>query len=49
MIAVMQPFGVVVVSPYEIGHTGCELKEPAGPLKSLPDETKELMEYTDRH
>lgn len=49
MIAVMQPFGVVVVSPYEIGHTERELKELAGFLKSLPGETKVLMEYTGRY
>lgn len=49
MIAVMQPFGVVVASPYEIGHTESELKELAGFLKSLPGETKVLMEYTGRY
>lgn len=49
MIAVMQPFGVVVASPYEIGHTERELKELAGFLKSLPGETKVLMEYTGRY
>lgn len=25
MIAIMQPFGVVVVSPYEVNHTESEL------------------------
>ena len=45
-VAVMQPFGVVVASPYEVSHTESELKELARFLKSLPGETKVLMEYT---
>lgn len=49
MIAVMQPFGVVVASPYEVGHTERELKELARFLKSLPGETRVLMEYTGRY
>lgn len=49
MIAVMQPFGVVVASPYEVGHTESELKELARFLKSLPGETRVLMEYTGRY
>lgn len=45
-IAVMRPFGKVVASPYEVGHTESELKELAKFLKSLPGETHVLMEYT---
>ena len=48
-VAVMQPFGVVVASPYEVGHTESELKELARFLKSLPGETRVLMEYTGRY
>ncbi len=48
-VAVMQPFGVVVVSPYEVDHTESELKELARFLKSLPGETRVLMEYTGRY
>lgn len=48
-IAIMQPFGVVVASPYEIGHTESELKELARFLKNLSGETKVLMEYTGRY
>ena len=44
MIAVMRPFGEVVASPYEIGHTERELKELTKFLKSLPCETKVIME-----
>ncbi len=45
-IAVMQPFGVVVASPYEVPHTESELMELASFLKKLPGETRVLMEYT---
>ena len=48
-VAVMQPFGVIVASPYEVGHTESELKELARFLKSLPGETRVLMEYTGRY
>ena len=48
-IAVMRPFGEVVASPYDVGHTVSELKELARFLKSLPGETRVLMEYTGRY
>ena len=34
-IAVMRPFGEVVVSPFEVCHTASELSELARLLKSL--------------
>jgi transposase len=46
MIAVMRPFGEVVVSPVEIRHTDSELKDLARQLKSLPGETRVVMEAT---
>ncbi len=46
MIAVMRPFGEVVCSPFEISHTDSELSELARTLKSLPGETRVVMEYT---
>lgn len=49
MIAVMRPFGEVVASPYEIAHTEQELKELARFLKTLPGETKVIMEYTGKY
>ena len=49
MIAVMRHFGEVVASPFEVGHTEGELKELARFLKSLPGETRVLMEYTGRY
>ena len=39
MIAVMRPFGEVVVSPFEVLHTDSELSKLAGLLKSLDGET----------
>ena len=45
-VVVMRPFGEVVASPYDVGHTESELKELARFLKSLPGETRVLMEYT---
>lgn len=46
MIAVMRPFGEVVVSPFEVRHTTNELSKLAGLLKSLDDETRVVMEST---
>lgn len=46
MIAVMRPFGEVVVSPYEVQHTDSELSELAKLLKSLDGETRVVMEFT---
>lgn len=45
-IAVMQPFGVVAASAFEVAHTENELKELAKFLKSFSGETKVVMEYT---
>ena len=46
MIAVMRPFGEIVVTPYEVRHTGSELDELAKLLGSLNDETRIVMEST---
>ena len=46
MIAVMRPFGEVVVSPFEVRHTTSELSELAKLLKSLDGETRVVMEST---
>lgn len=45
-VVVMQPFGVIVVSPYEVAHTESELSKLAAMLKSLSGETKVIMECT---
>ena len=46
MIAVMRPFGEIVVTPYEVRHTGSELGELARLLGSLNGETRIVMEST---
>ena len=45
-IAVMRPFGEVVISPFEVRHTVSELSELARQLKSLGGETRVVMEAT---
>ena len=45
-VAVMRPFGDVVISPFEVGHTVSELSELAKRLKSLDGETRVVMEVT---
>lgn len=45
-VAVMRPFGEVVISPFEVRHTGHELSELARQLKSLDGETRVVMEAT---
>ena len=45
-IAVMRPFGEVVISPFEVRHTDSELSELARQLKSLDGETRVVMEAT---
>ena len=45
-IAVMRPFGEVVISPFEVRHTASELSELARQLKSLDGETRVVMEAT---
>ena len=48
-VVVLRPFGEVVASPYDVEHTESELKKLARFLKSLPGETRVLMEYTGRY
>ena len=45
-VAVMRPFGEVVISPFEVRHTGSELSKLAKQLKSLDGETRVVMEAT---
>lgn len=46
MIAVMRPFGEVLLPPFEVKHTSSELSELARQLKSLDGETRVVMEAT---
>lgn len=45
-IAVLRPFGEIVVSPFDVFHNPKELGELVTLLKSLEGETKVVMEYT---
>lgn len=45
-IAVMRPFGEVVISPFEVRHTDSEVSELARRLKSLDGKTRVVMEAT---
>lgn len=49
MVAVIRPFGELVVKPYEVRHTASELSELASSLKSLDGETKVILEHTGRY
>ena len=49
MVAVMRPFGEVVFSPFEVSHTDKDLTDLAKKLKSLPGETRVVMEHTGYH
>ena len=46
MIAVMRPFGETVIPPFECTHTESELGKLANLLKSLPGESRVIMEST---
>ena len=46
MVVVMRPFGEIVVPLSEVTHSACELSKLAYLLKSLPCETKTIMECT---
>ncbi len=45
-VAVLRPFGEVVASPFNVAHTGSELKSLADFVKKLRGETKIVMETT---
>ena len=49
MVAVVRPFGELVVKPYEVRHTSSELSELASSLKSLEGETRVVLEHTGRY
>ena len=49
MVAVVRPFGELVMKPYEVRHTSSELSELASRLKSLEGETRVVLEHTGRY
>ena len=49
MVAVLRPFGEVVMLPFEVGHSNAELNALAEQLKSIEGETRVVMERTGRY
>ena len=49
MVAVLRPFGEVVMLPFEVGHSNAELNALAEQLKSIEGETRVVMEHTGRY
>lgn len=49
IVAIVRPFGELVVKPYEVRHTSSELSELASTLKSLEGETRVVLEHTGRY
>ena len=45
-VAIMRPFGEIYRTPFDVSHTGSELSDLAKLLKSLPGETRVVMEAT---
>ncbi len=42
-VAVMRPFGEIVLSPFEVNHTYDELKQLATKIKNLNGESRVIM------
>lgn len=49
MVAVLRPFGEVLMLPFEVGHSNAELNALAEQLKSIEGETRIVMEHTGRY
>ena len=45
-VAILRPYGKVVASPFDVAHTGSDLRALADLIKKLPGETKVVMEAT---
>lgn len=45
-VAVLRPFGEVVVSPFDVIHNGTDLQRLADLIKALPGESRVVMEFT---
>ncbi len=45
-VAVLRPFGEIVAEPFDVVHNDNDLKKLIDYIKSLPSQTKVVMEYT---
>ena len=48
-VAVLRPFGEVVMKPFDVYHTSADLNELANLIKSLDGESKVVMEHTGKY
>lgn len=48
-VAVLRPFGEVVLPPFEVRHNADDLRALAAKLKSIDGETRVVMEHTGRY
>lgn len=49
MVAIMRPFGEIVVSPFEIKHTSSDINSLIELIHSVDGESRIVMEHTGRH
>lgn len=49
MVAVLRPFGEIVLPPFTVVHNNAELTALAEQLKSIEGETRVVMEHTGRY
>ena len=45
-VAILRPFGEIIISPFDVSHNPKELSELVTLLKTLDGDTKVVMEYT---
>ena len=48
-VAILRPFGEIIVAPYDVTHTPTELRALAKRIKELNGESKIVMEFTGKY
>ena len=48
-VAILRPFGEIIVAPYDVTHTPTELRALAKHIKELNGESKIVMEFTGKY
>ena len=48
-VAILRPFGEIIVAPYDVAHTPTELRALAKRIKELNGESKIVMEFTGKY
>ena len=49
MVAILRPYGEIVVSPFEVKHTSSNLNSLVDLIKSVDGESRIVMEHTGRY